>query len=111
MPLENAPHEEIDEGLEEVREEELGVLEDARGPEGRHDSCAVAHTQIHALRSVGDIDGPYRWPLSVRHRARGERGFIVPPVQPDCHWLVSHFHERGGALLRVTVPCVSPMYH
>src|SRR5215475_10695276 len=30
VPLENAPGEEVDEGLEEVREEELGVLEDAR---------------------------------------------------------------------------------
>src|SRR5215813_113713 len=31
VPLENAPGEEVDERLEEVREEELGVLEDARG--------------------------------------------------------------------------------
>src|SRR5262245_6129638 len=30
MALEDAPGEEIDEGLEEVRQEELGVLEDAR---------------------------------------------------------------------------------
>ena len=30
VPLEDAPGEEVDEGLEEVREEELGVLEDAR---------------------------------------------------------------------------------
>src|SRR3977135_1690200 len=30
MALEDAPGEEVDEGLEEVREEELGVLEDAR---------------------------------------------------------------------------------
>src|SRR6185369_11742817 len=30
MSLEDAPGEEVDEGLEEVREEELGVLEDAR---------------------------------------------------------------------------------
>src|SRR5438552_29579 len=30
MTLEDAPGEEVDEGLEEVREEELGVLEDAR---------------------------------------------------------------------------------
>src|SRR3989449_5647707 len=34
VPLENAPGEEVDEGLEEVREEELGVLEDARGLAG-----------------------------------------------------------------------------
>src|SRR5262245_11144751 len=34
VPLENAPGEEIDEGLEEVREEELGVLKDARGLTG-----------------------------------------------------------------------------
>src|SRR5947207_4123951 len=34
VPLENAPGEEIDEGPEEVREEELGVLEDARGLAG-----------------------------------------------------------------------------
>src|SRR6266478_9482918 len=30
MALEDAPGEEVDEGLEEVRQEELGVLEDAR---------------------------------------------------------------------------------
>jgi hypothetical protein len=35
VPLEDAPCEEVDEGLEEVREEELGVLEDARGLAGR----------------------------------------------------------------------------
>src|SRR5262249_60455678 len=34
MPLEDAPGEEIDEGLEEVRQEKLGVLEDARGLAG-----------------------------------------------------------------------------
>src|SRR6185369_13543181 len=34
MALEDAPGKEVDEGLEEVREEELGVLEDARGLAG-----------------------------------------------------------------------------
>src|SRR5438105_11144058 len=34
VPLENAPGEEIDERIEKIREEELGVLEDARGLAG-----------------------------------------------------------------------------
>src|SRR5438094_1380263 len=67
MPLEDAPGEEVDEGLEEVREEELGVLEDARGFAGDTIArLAGEHRDVPGENDAAGLEGlPERLPRRV----------------------------------------------
>src|SRR5437870_1947799 len=67
MPLEDAPGEEVDERLEEVREEELGVLEDARGlADGTVPRLADEHRDVPRENDAAVLEGlPERLPGRV----------------------------------------------
>src|SRR6202008_1979546 len=55
VALEDAPGEEVDEGLEEVRQEELGVLEDARRLAGHAIARLADEDRDVAGRDEGDL--------------------------------------------------------